>query len=167
MIGMLGKVVFASALVFPWAVSADVYICIAPDGVPAAQDFPCEKGSQQLAGPAPEPEPIKPDTVEPSEEVQLSEPTGDEPSGLGYVEHFCPPIIERMAKYDFEWTEGILGFKFRPRHLKSDKPNTRVFVGDSLKLQNGFGAWQNVIYYCEIHMPTKQITDVIVKPGRL
>ncbi len=79
----------------------------------------------------------------------------------------CDGAIERFAKYDVEWTDGLLESKFS-RAIWSDKEAGHVkYVGDKIKFQNGFGAWQNHIYTCYLDTNTRQVLNVEVFPGRL
>jgi hypothetical protein len=76
------------------------------------------------------------------------------------------PEFKREAKYDFEWTHGILESKFT-RFSRSANPNVFIYYGDGLKLQNGFGAWQIHTYQCTFNADTEQAKSVAVSPGRL
>lgn len=78
----------------------------------------------------------------------------------------CKKRIERLAQYDFEWTDGWLGAKFS-HHVQGDKPGHIIYMGDAIKLQNGFGAWQQYLYSCEFNTRTKTVVDVKAAPGRL
>lgn len=76
----------------------------------------------------------------------------------------CRPVIESQAKYQFEWTDGMLEQKF-PDGGWIDKKKGVIFVrGDKVKFQNGFGAWQIHTYQCSYDPATKQVVGVIVKP---
>lgn len=86
---------------------------------------------------------------------------------FGLAEARCPMYIERMAKYGVEWTDGWFGLKFKSTpYVVTDKPIVR-FHGDSLKMQNGFGAWSNMVYSCDININTNKIVDFSVEKGRL
>ncbi|MEQ9464275.1 MAG: hypothetical protein RJQ10_11500 [Haliea sp.] len=79
---------------------------------------------------------------------------------------YCKRPVERLAQYDFEWTDGWLTLKFR-HYIQSERPGTFIYIGDSIKLQNGFGAWQPHIYACEYRPSTKTVVEVSASPGRL
>lgn len=74
----------------------------------------------------------------------------------------CQRAIERQARYDFEWTDGWLGTRFMYASYEEDTAHIIVYSGDSLRLQNGFGAWSNYSYACEFDTRTKQVLDVVV-----
>lgn len=79
----------------------------------------------------------------------------------------CRPRIERMAQYQFEWTDGF--FEQKMSHYRWQDPNAGVvmYIGDKIKLQNGFGAWQYYTYFCDYDSTTKAVTDIRLKVGRL
>lgn len=99
--------------------------------------------------------------------VQKPQTKQKKPDYYTSVSVACPPMIEHMAKYDFKWTDGWFDFKFQPRPLRTRDPDVVSYYGDKLKLQNGFGAWMNVIYYCDVNTKTGMIVNVRVKQGRL
>jgi hypothetical protein len=58
----------------------------------------------------------------------------------------CRSHIERLARFDFEWTNswiepGLSRFRWQDKAAGS-----LFYMGDSIKLQNGFGAWIRHIY---------------------
>ena len=70
----------------------------------------------------------------------------------------CPSHIEDLAKYDHEWTDGILGPKFA---RASDLGGGLVmYSGDEVKFQNGFGAWQKMSYSCTIQVNNLAVIEV-------
>ena len=79
----------------------------------------------------------------------------------------CKPIVERMAKYDFAWQDGFLEPAFSHFRWKNKTAGIITVLGDKIKMQNGFGAWQWMIYECDIDPSTGDISDVRVQPGRL
>lgn len=85
---------------------------------------------------------------------------------LAEANTYCANRVERLAQYDFEWTDGWLELKF-PRYLPSEKPGVIIYVGDKIKFQNGFGAWQPHIYVCEFNTTTNAVIDASASPGRL
>ncbi len=79
----------------------------------------------------------------------------------------CPRLIERMAKYDYEWTDGFLDVKFSHYRWKDIENGIVTVIGDKIKFQNGFGAWSPMIYQCDVDPVTKTVLDVRVSAGRL
>ncbi len=67
----------------------------------------------------------------------------------------CAPLIESMAQYTHEWTDGWLGAKFDRFMWKDRKGGTVAYFGNKIKFQNGFGAWQNMSYQCDYNPGTK------------
>ncbi|GFM83320.1 hypothetical protein PSCICN_40120 [Pseudomonas cichorii] len=80
---------------------------------------------------------------------------------------FCKAPIEKMAQYDFKWTDGVLEPKFT-RYKWADKDRGVItYFGDKIQFQNGFGAFQNHMYSCDYNTLTEQIVKVNAHPGRL
>lgn len=79
----------------------------------------------------------------------------------------CQNAVERDATYQFEWTDGLMERKFS--HYRWSNANQRhvTFYGDKVKFQNGFGAWQNMIYYCDYDTKTKSVVGLRMTGGRL
>jgi RNA polymerase subunit RPABC4/transcription elongation factor Spt4 len=78
----------------------------------------------------------------------------------------CGPAVERLAKYSFRWTTGTLDTKF-PSFKWLDRPSGYLtYIGDRVEFQNGFGAYQNMIYTCDYDPIGKRVINVSVKPGR-
>lgn len=60
----------------------------------------------------------------------------------------CSTAVIALAKWDHEWTTNFQPARFN-RWTAGRSSGTILYQGDALKLQNGFGAWQHVKYYCE------------------
>ncbi len=80
---------------------------------------------------------------------------------------YCEKEIERRAKFQVEWDTGWLKQTFSAYKWKSKKNGVISYVGDSVKFQNGFGAWQNMIYSCDFDTATEQVLAVKLSPGKL
>jgi len=80
---------------------------------------------------------------------------------------YCREPIERLAKYDYEWTDGWITPKFSQFRWKSASKKVITMQGDELKLQNGLGIMMNYIYYCDIDVQTEKIMGVRAEIGRL
>jgi hypothetical protein len=79
----------------------------------------------------------------------------------------CKPLVERLAKYQFEWTDGWLDTKFTKYGWNDQNTGVVTYVGDKIKFQNGFGAWQYMTYRCDYNPNTKTVANVDAAPGRL
>jgi len=80
----------------------------------------------------------------------------------------CGKYIEKFAKYSFEWTNNLLDGKFSRYRWHDESRTTLTFRGDSIRLQNGFGAWQDYIYECDYDPSSKEVLNVrLIGPGRL
>lgn len=79
----------------------------------------------------------------------------------------CPRLVERFAKYDFEWTDGWTEPKFSHFRWRDIGAGTVTVIGDKIKMQNGFGAWSHMKYGCDIDVVKKEVLDVRVSEGRI
>lgn len=79
----------------------------------------------------------------------------------------CRTAIERLAKYEFEWTNAWLDPIFTKSRWKNQAAGHITYAGDRIKLQNGFGAWAIHSYRCDYSTETGGVLDVEVAPGRL
>lgn len=79
----------------------------------------------------------------------------------------CQKQIERLAQYDFEWTDGMLEPKFSHYRWHNISNGSVTYIGDKFKAQNGFGAWSNVIYECDYDLVNEAVLDVRAEQGRL
>ena len=80
----------------------------------------------------------------------------------------CTRYIERMAYYGVEWTTGFLGdrmFYYWGWATLTDT-STLVYRGDSVKLQNRFGAYIPHIYTCYYKPDTETVVNVNLVEGR-
>lgn len=79
----------------------------------------------------------------------------------------CLPLIERQAKFDFEWTDGWIEPKFSRYRWRDQPTGALTYLGDRIKFQNGFGAWTHHTYECDFQPSNESVLDVRVAPGRL
>ena len=79
----------------------------------------------------------------------------------------CDDFVERLAKNNFEWTDGILEPKFSHYRWKNETTGEVTYIGDKIKFQNGFGAWIFHTYECDLDATGQSVTDVRARPGRL
>jgi hypothetical protein len=79
----------------------------------------------------------------------------------------CRDPIERLAKNDFEWTDGILEPKFSHYRWRDEAKGELTYIGDKIKYQNGFGAWIHHTYQCDLDSSGERVMDVRAAPGRL
>jgi hypothetical protein len=76
----------------------------------------------------------------------------------------CQTPVERLAKFDFQWTDGTFELKFPSFLVNVRSPGVLTVVGDKIKFQNGFGAWQHMKYFCDFDVRKKQVIDVSATP---
>jgi hypothetical protein len=79
----------------------------------------------------------------------------------------CKRAVEGLAKYQAEWTDGFLETKFSHYRWKNKDAGVVTYIGDKVKFQNGFGAWQMMLYECDFDTNTKESVDARARPGRL
>jgi hypothetical protein len=83
------------------------------------------------------------------------------------AEPACAPRIERLAKNDFQWTNGWLEPIFDTLHRSTTNGDVTTYSGGKIKFQNGFGAWTYYTYECDFNTANKSVIDVRATPGRL
>lgn len=86
---------------------------------------------------------------------------------LIYASVACEKVIPRLAKYTYEWTDGWLDMRLSRWRWDDKEAGTLTYLGDKIKFQNGFGAWQDMIYQCDYDPATKTVLDVRASAGRL
>jgi hypothetical protein len=79
----------------------------------------------------------------------------------------CRPLVERLAKNDFQWTDGWLEPKFSHYRWGDKARGVVTYIGDKIKFQNGFGAWGYYTYQCDFDTRSKRVVDVRATPGRI
>jgi hypothetical protein len=79
----------------------------------------------------------------------------------------CRRLVERLAKNDFQWTDGWLEPKFSHYRWGDKARGVVTYIGDKIKFQNGFGAWTFYTYECDFDTRNKKVTDVRAQPGRI
>lgn len=79
----------------------------------------------------------------------------------------CKPVIESMAKYDYDWTDGITAPFFKKLAWHDKKKGYITYFGDEVKMQNGFGNFLRHRYGCIFDATSKSVIDVTLEAGRL
>ena len=82
----------------------------------------------------------------------------------------CARLIEDSARYRYEWTDGLGSKFFRAEWSRYDAytgefGEMRIieFRGNSLRLENGFGAYQRVVYECDFDPVKGEVLAVRIK----
>lgn len=71
----------------------------------------------------------------------------------------CASLIPKLAKYKFEWTDGTLEQKFDMARWIDKSKHIVETSGAHATAQNGFGATQNISYYCQFNAETGDIIN--------
>jgi hypothetical protein len=79
----------------------------------------------------------------------------------------CAPLIERLAKNNFEWIDAWYETKLSHFRWKDKDAKIITFIGDRIKFQNGFGAWVISKYECDYNALLDIVLDVRASPGRI
>lgn len=79
------------------------------------------------------------------------------------AESRCPSEIEDKARYDYRWTDGVLGDKFEWVRV-SPAGTYLIYSGEELQFQNRFGAWERMSYSCSYDPLTGDVLWVRVEP---
>lgn len=80
---------------------------------------------------------------------------------------YCQVPIEKMAKYTHEWTDGFTTPRFSHYRWKDQSTGVVTYIGDQIKMQNGFGAWSHYTYECDFAPQNNLVLDVRAQQGRL
>lgn len=84
-----------------------------------------------------------------------------------YAGAMCQSPIQKMSQYSYEWTDGFSNPRFsRYRWVNKDK-GIITYIGDEIKMQNGFGAWAVYSYECDFDTVNKAVIDVSASQGRI
>lgn len=82
------------------------------------------------------------------------------------AEGTCRQAVAARAKYDLRWDDSG-----RPLFIRggwADKARTDVtFAGDAVSFQNGFGAYEHMVYLCTVDTATAALKGLEIAPGRL
>lgn len=79
----------------------------------------------------------------------------------------CRTGVERAARIDFKWNDGILEPKFSHYRWKNRDRGILTFIGDKVQFQNGFGAWIRHTYECDYDPANKTVLGVRAREGKL
>ena len=80
---------------------------------------------------------------------------------------YCPDYIERLAKYDARWTDGVFESKFSHFSWNDKAKGIVNYFGDKVQFQNGFGAWQTYTYSCTVDTINRKVLDFSASAGRI
>lgn len=75
----------------------------------------------------------------------------------------CRAPLQEQARWDYEWTDGLLTPMFDQYALQVDR--SIIYRGSKLKLQNGFGAWRHVSYLCQYHPEQDRVVRAVIDEG--
>lgn len=97
-------------------------------------------------------------------------PTGDAGCALrtsdGRLHVNCKEAIERRAKFNARWTDGMLNPAFS-RAAWTDEPTGVLTVGgDEVEFQNEVGNFLPTSYVCEYDVIAHKVLDVRTWPGK-
>jgi len=71
----------------------------------------------------------------------------------------CSIKIPKLAKYDYEWTDGFLEVKFPYYKKQVSSQGVLTVLGNKIKFQNGFGAWMRMEYWCDYDTVNRVVVD--------
>jgi len=79
----------------------------------------------------------------------------------------CTKPVEKLAQFQFEWTDGWLERKFSHFRWFNKEEGIVTVIGDKIKMQNGFGAWSPMVYECDVDPVNEVIMNDRIQPGRI
>ncbi len=81
---------------------------------------------------------------------------------------YCKAPVEKLASHDMKWTDGTFESKFSQANWAPEGKGAIRYFGDKAKFQNGFGAYTNVVYACDLALDNKTVLNVqIMSEGYL
>jgi hypothetical protein len=86
---------------------------------------------------------------------------------LSYASGDCRQFIEHLAKNDFQWTDEWYQPKFSHYRWGDRDRGIITYIGDRIKLQNGFGAWIRSTYECDYDTQAKKVIDARAWAGQI
>jgi hypothetical protein len=84
-----------------------------------------------------------------------------------YAGAICQSPIQKMSKFLYEWTDGFTTPRFSHYRWNSQPEGIITFIGDQIKIQNGFGAWAHYTYECDFDTTKQSVIDVRATQGRI
>ena len=79
----------------------------------------------------------------------------------------CYPLVQRLARLDYRWTDGFLGSRFDRFQWEYEEAGTLRYWGDHVEFQNGFGNWIRHQYWCIYEPHNDRARVAHAEPGRL
>jgi predicted nucleic acid-binding Zn-ribbon protein len=79
----------------------------------------------------------------------------------------CGRAVFKLSKYQAEWTNATTEPRLSRYRWHDQARGTITFIGDKIKFQTNFGAWQNIIYECDFDPESNKIFAVRAVPGRI
>ena len=83
------------------------------------------------------------------------------------VSGYCSQKVEQEAKNAVQWTDKTLEHKFGHYQWGNQDKSMVTLVGDKVQFQNGFGAFVNMVYACDVDVKSGDVLGVRVEEGRL
>jgi hypothetical protein len=145
---------------------------ISPPSVPPPQAQAQNAPAKDLTSPPPTTQPTKPaPPAPPTPAERVASCKGGlqclTDQFLSEASVYCRESIERLARFQHEWTDGFFEQKFSRSKWKDRSKSIVTFMGDRIKFQNGFGAWQTHLYECDFDLKNWKILGARAAPGRI
>lgn len=83
------------------------------------------------------------------------------------VSGFCSQRVEQQAKNAVQWTDKALEQKFKYYQWGNQEKTVVTLEGDKVQFQNGFGAFVNMVYACDVDVKSGDVLGVRVEEGKL
>ena len=79
----------------------------------------------------------------------------------------CRKGIEHRAKYQYEWSVGSYDHIFTQWKSFNESEDLILYIGDKIKMQNGFGVYVNQVYTCTYSIKNKKALFIDIGRGKL
>lgn len=81
----------------------------------------------------------------------------------------CTTAVEAKATYEVKWTTGVFHPMFS-RVMWSKFPpgdDSVIYIGDEVEMQNQFGAFERMTYFCPYNVETQKVMAAVLQSGKL
>ncbi len=79
----------------------------------------------------------------------------------------CKQAIERQARFDVRWTDGLLTEPFTRLGWVDRDAGELVVLGDAIEVQTDAGGYVRSHYSCVYNVLTKGVLSADLEPGKL
>ncbi|WP_213881199.1 hypothetical protein [Pseudomonas sp. dw_358] len=79
----------------------------------------------------------------------------------------CKKAIEKSTEFAFRWTGGLVDIGFQQIRWLDQSSGKITFIGDTIEVQNMYGAYEPRTYECDYDPATKSVIKTTLYHGRI